>query len=242
MPERKTDMPDNENATPAQLNPDLAGYPTPEALVAGYRNSSDEGKRQRERADKLEGMLMQRLEQDGANHRQSVPDRNSNPEERLTQFGVPVDALEAYVGERINRAFAPIANGMQARGRIVADHPDYVQFETDVAQFIANDADLSARYPKMFEADPAGAMEYAFLKFGDSRRREVTSSSNGTVGSPIDASIPGSRGGESRRAPDNSQDLRTAYEKFAQTGSSKDAEAYAKLRLRSVIKDSFLNQ
>ncbi len=37
----------------APLNPDLAGYPTQEALVQGYRDSGAEAVRQRERADEL---------------------------------------------------------------------------------------------------------------------------------------------------------------------------------------------
>lgn len=228
------------NAQP--LNPDLAGYPSTEALVSGYRNSSEEGKRQRERADKLEALLMQSMAAAGSNSR-TVPDRRgSTPEDRLTEFGVPVDALEQYVTNRVQKAFEPIANGMQARGRIVNDHPDYAQFENDVAQFIGSDPELSARYPKMFEADPVGAMEYAFLKFGDSRRRTNPGNGNVTVGNPVDAAIPSSRAGEGRRAPDNSQQLQEAYERFQKSGRSTDAAAYAKLRLRSVIKDDFLNQ
>ena len=85
-------------------------------------------------------------------------------------------------------------------------------------------------------------MEYAFLKFGDSRRRQAPNPGNGVIGNSSDAAIPSSRGGDSRRAPDGSQELQSAFEQFQKTGSSKDAQAYAKLRLRSVIKDDFLNQ
>lgn len=235
-------MSTDANGPVAPLNPDLAGYPTPEALVAGYRNSSEEGKRQRERADKLEGLVTQLISaQTGSNSRSPVPDRGGSAEDRLTALGVPVDALEEYVGDRISKAFQPIANGMQARGRMVAERPDYIQFENEVARFIETDPDLNQRYPKMFEADPAGAMEYAFLKFGDSRRREAPAPME-TVGNPVDASIPSSRGGESRRVPDQSQELQSAFERYQKTGSPRDAEAYAKLRLRRVVSDDFLNQ
>lgn len=232
---------ENEQPTPQQpLNPDLAGYPSTEALVAGYRNSGAEAKRLREEKERLENLVVQ-LASNGSNSRAPVPDRTSTPESRLTDFGVPVDSLEQYVNERINRAFAPLTNGMQARGKMVAEHPDYVQFETDVARFIESDPSLSSSYPRMFEADPAAAMEYAFLKFGESRRRDVPLG-NTQLGNPVDASIPSSRGGESRRAPDNSQDLRAAFEQYQKTGSSRDAQAYAKKRLRDVITDDFLNQ
>lgn len=233
---------ENEQATPQQpLNPDLAGYPTTEALVAGYRNSGAEAKRLREEKERLESLVVQ-LAGNGSNSRPSIPDRALTPEARLTEFGVPVDSLEQYVNNQINRAFAPLTNGMQARTRLVSDHPEYVQFETDVARFIESDPSLSASYPRMFEADPTAAMEYAFLKFGESRRRETPVAGNGDMGNPVDASIPSSRGGDSRRAPDKTQELAAAFERFQKTGSSVDARAYARMRLKDVISDEFLNQ
>lgn len=226
---------------PQQLNPDLAGYPTVEALVAGYRNSSNEGKLQRERADKLEQLVTQQLQ--AQNERRNVPDRTKRPEDRLTDYGVPVDALEELVQDRLQKAFAPIQNGLQARGHIASKHPDYLQFENDVAQFIETDPDMSQRYPKMFASDPAGAMEYAFLKFADSRRSTLTGANgNGSREGLADASIPSSRAGDGRRAPDQNSVIQDAFERWQKSGSPRDAEAYAKARLRTVISDDFLNQ
>ena len=111
MPEQETPQ------TP--LNPDLAGYPDVTRLVDGYRSSSDEAKRQRDRADKYEALLGQMVANGVANPRQSVPDRSSSPEDRLTDLGVPVDALSAYVDKKLSQAFEPISRGMQARGKIV---------------------------------------------------------------------------------------------------------------------------
>src|SRR6185295_3325588 len=162
-------MPD-DNPTQPPLNPDLAGYPDTNSLVNGYRASSEEGKRQRERADKLEGLVTQLLSNGAANPRQGVPDRHASPEDRLTEFGVPVDALGDFITTRIGQALQPLSDGVQARQTIVGKHPDYVQFEHDVASFIATDPDLAQTYPALFKANPVAAMEYAFLKFGDSRR------------------------------------------------------------------------
>jgi hypothetical protein len=224
------------------LNPDLAGYPTVEALVAAKRSSDVEAKRLYDENQKKDALLSQALMNGFQNGRQSVPDRRAtSPEDRLTEVGVPADAMTEIIRREIQQAFTPLTNGIQARGKMVSDHPDYVQFETEVSQFIANDPDLSARYPKMFEADPAGAMEYAFLKFGDSRRR-ANPATDSRIGNPTDAAIPSSRAGEGRRAPDGSQALQEAYERYQRTGSSKDAQAYAKLRLHGVVKDEFLNQ
>jgi len=230
----------DEQTTPQpQLNPDLAGYPSVEALVQGYRSSGEEAKRLREKADKLESLMTQVFEQQAANQR-TVPNRSGRPEDRLTEFGVPVDALDEFVAGRVAKAFEPMARGIQARQTIVGSHPDYVQFEQDVANFIGNDPDLSQRYPRMFESDPAGAMEYAFLKFADSRRRSV-GSTTGAVGGSVDAAIPTSRAGEGRRAPDGDQGIRDAFERWQKSGSAQDAQNYAKARLRGVITDDFLN-
>lgn len=235
-------MPDEPNNQQAPLNPDLMGYPNVEALVAAKRAGDAEAKRLFDENLKKDQFISQFLTNGAPNGRQSVPDRRAaTPEDRLTEFGVPVDALNEFVGGAIRKAFEPLTNGMQARGKIVTEHPDYAQFENDVAQFIATDPDLSTRYPRMFEADPVGAMEYAFLKFGDSRRRTAQPAGDGRIGNPADAQIPSSRAGEGRRAPDGSQELQEAYEQFQKTGSSKDAQRYAKLRLRTVIKDDFLN-
>lgn len=238
-------MPD-EPITPtpqAPLNPDLMGYPNTEALVAAKRAGDAEAKRLFDENQKLNGIVAQFLTSGDPNGRQNVPDRRGRtPEEELTAMGVPVEALDNYFDKRFNKALAPLTNGVQARGKVVADHPDYIQFENDVANFINTDPDLSQRYPRMFEADPAGAMEYAFLKFGESRRRTIPAPPNGGAGNPVDAQIPTSRAGDARRAPDGSEELQKLYEEFQRTGSSRSAAAYAQARLHTVITDQHLNQ
>ena len=233
---------DANGQSPLPLNPDLAGYPTTEALVAGYRNSSAEAQRLRSENDKNNALLAQVLQNGLAGEpRRGVPDRSARPEDRLTDMGIPVDALEQYVNERVQGALAPIARGMAARGKMVTDHPDYVQFENDVAQFIGSDPGLSQSYGKMFEANPEGAMEYAFLKFGESRRRIGTQSNGSARDGIADAAIPGGRTGEGRRTPTQDSAIQEAFERYQKTGSSADAAAFAKARLRNVITDDFLN-
>ena len=232
----------NDNQSPLPLNPDLAGYPDVPSLVNGYRNSGAEAKRLREEVEKRDALLLQVVQNSAANQR-TVPDRRSStPEERLTEFGVPVDAINDIITAGVNKALQPLMRGVNARGKVVSDHPDYVQFEAEVARFIENDSELAQRYPKMFEADPEGAMEYAFLKFGESRRRTSAPPNGDGREGMHDAAIPTSRAGEGRRAPTEDQAVRDAFERFQKTGSTKDAAAFAKARLRSVIKDDFLNQ
>lgn len=233
----------NESVTPqAALNPDLMGYPTVEALVAAKRASDAEGKRLFDENQKKDALLAQIITQNGleGNPRQSVPDRRAGrPEDRLTEFGVPVDALREVVREEFGKAFAPISSGLQARGQIVANHPDYVQFESDVAQFIQTDPELSQTYGKMFEAAPVQAMEYAFLKFGESRRKAIGDQPSADPGR-ADAGLPTSRSGDGRRAPSQDSEIQDAFERYQKTGSQQDAVRYAKARLRGVIADDFL--
>lgn len=236
--------PQEGNQQPAgseNLNPDLAGYPTTEALVKGYRESGNEAKRQRERAEAAE-RAYQELIQSQANPRPQVPTRSARPEDRLSEFGVPVDALEEYVEGRLQKAFAPIAQGMSARTELLARYPDYNKFEADVAAFIQSDPNLNQSYQRMFQADPTGAFEYAFLKFGDSRRRTAGDHANDTSGETAHAAIPGNRNGDAMRQPaQGSADLQKAWSEYQRTGSPDAARNYAKARLHTVISDEFLN-
>jgi len=221
--------------------PDLAGYPSTDALVHGYRQSGAEAQRQKARADAAE----QQLAMLSANQKQAPQGNPYDPASELETLGIPLRALDAYVESkvqgRIAEAFQPIAAGFTARGKVAAEHPDYLKYEQDVASFINSDPQTAQAYNKMFSADPVGAMEYAYLKFGDSRRR-ARPSPNGSPEQAVHASIPSARHGDSRRAPDHEDSVRAAYERYQQTGSPRDAVVYAKARLRNVVTDEFLNQ
>jgi hypothetical protein len=93
----------------------------------------------------------------------------------------------------------------------------------------------------MFEANPEGAMEYAFLKFGQSRRQSLPETNGSSRNGVADAAIPGGRTGEGRRAPTQDSRIQEAFERYQKTGSTADAAAYAKTRLRNIISDEFLN-
>jgi hypothetical protein len=123
---------------------------------------------------------------------------------------------------------------------VVSEYPDYVTYEAEVNQFVQSDPEFSQRYARMFNADPVAAMELAFLKFGESRRKNVQPPAAPNAQEMVDASLPGERTGESRRAGEMGQsEVDEAYRKYQQSGTSQDAEAYAKLRLRQAIPDSF---
>lgn len=235
-------MADEANTQNQPLNPDLAGYPTTEALVAGYRASGEEAKRLKAELDKRDQLLGQFLTNGGQNVRQDVPSRAPRPEDRLTDFGIPVPDLAQFIDERVNRGvesvLKPLHTMANARQKIVAQHPDYVRYEQDVAQFVETDPQLSVSYPQMFAADPVGAMEYALLKFTDSRRQSGVAPQQGANGK-VDAGIPTSRAGEGRREPQGDAAIQEAFERFQRTGSSRDAKAYSQARLGPLLKEQF---
>lgn len=229
--------PTNIETSPA---PDLAGYPTPDALAQGYRASGAEAQRQKQRADALEQQMQAMF---AANQRQA-PQSTDPTIQQLTDLGIPVAAVEELierkVQSRIGEAFGSLQNGLHARNNVAAQYPDYVKFEHDVMAYINADPQTSHKYNAMFKVDPEGAVEYAFLKFGESRRRTAPQPQSGE--STVHATIPSNRSGESRRQPDAGDRVQNAWENYQRSGSKQAAEAYAKARLFNVVTDEFLNQ
>jgi hypothetical protein len=240
--------PNNDNGEAPPLNPDLAGYPSVDALVGGYRASGQEAKRLSEenlRISQERDQFRLLAAQAAANPRQDVPQRNgsANPYDRLAEYGVPSDAIREVITSEIQTAFQPLQRGFEARNQILARYPDYNKFESDVASYIQSDPALNQTYQRMFTADPVGAFEYAFLKFGEDRRRTHPQGGSGEImGDQAHAQIPNTRTGDARRMDATGDETREAYRKYQQTGSPQDAREYAKLRLRNVISDDFLNE
>lgn len=219
--------------------PDLAGYPSVEALVQGYRNSAQEAKRLRAEAE--------RLAQQVELPRQVVPQRD-RPQDVLAQFGIPAEPLESMIQERVERgiqqAFAPLARMNEGRQQVIARYPDYVKFEAEVAQYVNQDPERAQTYARMFNADPAGAMEYAMLKFSEEHRKTHPERREPRAEGAAHAAIPSSRQGDARQrgGDESARAVEEAFKRFQQEGTSAAAQAYAKARLRTVITDEFLNQ
>lgn len=224
-------------ATPPQ--PDLMGYPSVEALVQAKRASDAEAKRLHEENLRYQGMIQ-------AGNRQPIPQRASY-EEQLETLGIPLEALDQFVqtraGKVVETAFQPIAQSFQGRNTLLSQYPDYNKFEADVAQFIGSDPTLSQSYQKLFATDPPAAMEYAFLKFGESKRRSAKNDRQGNQASQqmADASIPGGRTGDARgrTAAPEQVELADAREHYNKT---RDPIPFAKAVYKHVIRDEFLNQ
>jgi len=225
----------DENDTPTPV--DFAGYPSPDELAKGYRASSAEAKRLAEENQRLQQMFQQQQAL-AANPRQDIPQR-SRPEDRLAEFGIPADALNEFVNERVGQALQPLVNGFQARGRVLQEYPDYQKFEADVAQYVNSDPAFAERYNRMFAADPVGAMELALLKFSDTKRKSTPPAPTPNAQQMVDASLPGVQTGETRSGNAGvDSEIDEARRRFEKSGSSADAETYALLRIRQTIPDS----
>lgn len=230
---------------PAQ--PDLMGYPSVEALVKAKRESDQEFRNLRAGYQTLE----QRLQQVEQSFRPAVPQRHGRPEDRLSEVGVPVDAVEAMIEERVaqrvTQAFQPLAQMATARNKLMGEYPDYQKFEAEIAAHIQSDPEREQRYNRMFQADPVGALEWAMGQYSENRRAQHKSSpQRGREPAEVaEAQLPSVRNGDARRAPQGGADAAQLTElanRYRETGSRRDAEAYAKARLHTVIKDDFLNQ
>lgn len=223
-------MDGDTNGASEPKQPDLMGYKSVEDLVAAKRASDQELKRIAEKVNGLEQAF-------NSYQRPQMPSRFNSPDEELGAYGVPVQALDTYVKQRLEQAFAPIAQGMQARQNIVARNPDYAKYESEIARFVTEDPNLQSRYQKMFQADPEAAMDYAAMKFSESRRETATPAKRE---SSREASIPSSRSGDARSTtstPDD--DVQRAKDHYQKTG---DPRYYAQARLRQTIDPEFYNR
>lgn len=234
-----------DNGGPANPDqPDLMGYATPDALAQAKRASDVEAKRLHDENIQLRELLTQR---DQPAPRQEIPNRQ-RPEDRLSELGIPLDALNEYVNNTVLQPIVQMVQGQaNARNHMLASYgQDYVKFEQDVAQHIRTDPALERRYQQMWQTDPIAATEYAFLKFGENRRKahpELPPEDNGVQrAQQSQAGIPTSRAGEARQQDFGPNDrVNRAFAEYQANPNKFTAEAYARARLSTVIRQEFLD-
>lgn len=227
----------DQNGDGAANQPDLAGYPSVEALAQAYRQSGAEAKRLKAEAD----AYRQRVDE---LQRPAIPQR-PRPEEYFQQIGVEPDQLQALVDQRLNQALAPITRGFEARNRVVARMPDYSKHEAEIAQWIQEDPARADAYNRAFMGgDPALAMEWAALSYSHEKRKSTRNARDDQQQDAAHGAIPTNRQGDSRRSPNEGYDaaVNKARERYEQTGSRQDAESYARLRLHKIVSEEHLNQ
>lgn len=228
--------PDDQTPQQPPIPRKWAGYDTPEELERGYLASSEEAKRLKAERDQYAQMLTQR------NQPQPQPGPQ-DPWSELEALGIPQGPLKAALATEFSNYMAPVMRGIQARPSVMAEHPDYAQYEAKVAEWLQGDQRRQATYQSMFQTDPAAAMEWSFLKFGDEeRRRQPAVEEKPRRRAASEAQIPSARSGDSRREPEDRAEEQELFDNFMKTRSSQDAERFAKARLKKAIPDSFFQQ
>lgn len=238
-------MADEQEQSQQAQPQDFGGYGSLQELVKAKNASGEEAKRWKTAAEQA----LNELRGLAQNARTEVQSRQTGPFDRLEQeYGVPGsllrDAVQAEARTLLRQELMPLQQGLNARGQLIAQYQDYNKYEADVAQYINSDPSLQQQYDMMFQANPVGAMEYAYLKYGDARRRQVGQDPQPKEperqAAAAQAQIPTQRGADSRNPQAGEQeDLSRAWEHYQKT---KNPAAYVKARLRRVIPDSFLNQ
>jgi hypothetical protein len=231
-------MPPDDQTPQSQQQPPIprkwAGYDTPEELERGYLASSEEAKRLKAERDQYAAMFAQQ---------QRPADTPQDWRSEAESLGVAPRLLERAFSELFQKELAPVMRGVEARPRVMAEHPDYAQYEAKVAEWLQGDQRRQATYQSMFQTDPAAAMEWSFLKFGDEeRRRQPAVEEKPRRRAASEAQIPSARSGDSRREPDDRAEDQELFKRFMETRSPQDAERFAKSRLKKAIPDSFFQQ
>jgi hypothetical protein len=205
-----------------------------------YAASSEEGKRLAQTVQQLQASYVQ--------PRQNVPNR-APYEEELETVGMPLNALDQMIGNRVQQgiaqAFEPFQRGIQARQTMVGRYKDYNKFESETMEYVNSDPELQASYARTFQADPGVAAEWAYLKFGNDKRKAHGNrggGSNSPQEDQIEAQIPSQRSGDARRIPQDGGAVQEARRAWEQNKNPTTAALYAKARLKSAIPDEFLNQ
>lgn len=230
----------------ATANPpaeDYAGRRDLDDLRQAYRASGQEAQRLAQ-----ENQLLR--QQQAANPpRPEVPQREVDPYSELEAMGVPRTSLQSAIQREAAQFFAPVVRQLegqaQARNHMLANYgKDYVTFEQDVAQHIQSDPQMQQRYQALFSTDPVAAVEYAYLKFGETQRRAAPQPEQQDRAErrsqQAQAAIPSGRNGEARQAPSNRDNVQRAFEAYQKNPNRTTAEAFAKARFKEAIPDSFL--
>jgi hypothetical protein len=230
---------ENEQGQPANQAPpvDYGPYSNPQELLNGYRASSSEAQRLKAELDALRSQA--------ANPRMEIPQRSASPLEELETLGIPTRALDAVIQDRLTQAFAPLAQQIQgqqrARQHMLSTYgQEYVKFQPEVAQFVGSDPVMNETYTRMSAADPVAAEEWAYLRFGEVKRRQNPEPQPRDKAKATEHSIPTSRQGDARNGPSQEQEMvEAAREQAFKTGSKRDIERFGSMRLRQAISKRF---
>lgn len=191
-------------------------YRDPESLERAYMELQTHSNQQHSRLLEMEERManLERIKQAASEH---------NPAEALDELGIPVDDVRLLIQREVDAKLQPIFELQRARETVTKAYPDFDKLEDDVAQWLSQNRHLAERYGRMFQADQAGAMEWAINGY-----LKATESNNSDRRNP-DASLPPQNSGMSRDATGiDAEEIKKEMDRAQQTG---DWGRYVTLRL-----------
>ena len=222
--------------TPPTSNPPAAerpvwerlGYTNELELERAVYNSRSEGSRLAARVSELENDYRVMPSQAAAARR---------PSDELATIGIPTDALDAYVDERLNARLRPVLATNQALNRVKAENPDFARFEPQWNAWLSAHPEVNQRLQDALSSAPDNAdfiLEGAFSRFAREARMAAPQPPNGTTGPmvPTDATLPVTQGsGAATRGPaeQNAMPSREDFELMRQRARRGDQRAQLEL-------------
>lgn len=173
---------------------------------------------------------------------QSQPQR-PDPLSVLEDYGIPPQAVGQAIREvaraeaaaMFETAMAPLAAGVQARGTVMQQFPDFAQREPEIAGFIRSDPVLSQRYDRLSQTDPQAAMEWAYLQHS----RVLGQRPRTPAAQPVTpALMPASSSVSERKQPENADGAERLQRAMDYYNVYRDPQPYVRERLKGLIPDS----
>lgn len=226
--------------------PDLMGYDSPEALVAAKRSSDAEAKRladenrtMKEQLGQIMPMLAER-----ANPAERMQQRDHYA--ALNEIGIPVgdlqEAIKMEARKMVRDELAPLVAAGSAREQMIANYPDFQKFEPQLNQFLQANPEVNEQYQwalRNASQNPKAAqmaMEWTYLRYGESERRNHGGAVQAEDTNPAPAAIPSSSSQD--RSGQQSGDIEQMKRAFEYGQKFGDWRAYAHERLKGILPDS----
>jgi hypothetical protein len=224
---------DNDAGKPAPAGPTpkrWAGkFNSPEEMETGHdhlQHTLTERTTELENERRLRSELEQVLQ--NVAERMSPADRmthRSAAEETLINQGLPLDAMDAFISERIARGvgkaldekLAPLTRGAQTQQMLEEEFPNIDR--NDVDQFLRSNPDIRKRYSTKLNEDVTGAMYYAYAQFAQANREnlDLSGQAEQQARRRRDAMLPSSES-VGHQPPVEGPSLADQFDNFLKTG------------------------
>lgn len=173
---------------------------------------------------------------------------SSEHRERLSEYGIPVDAVEGLVQDAVEKRMQRFGQELGAVQQIAAD-PWMVSHAEQIANFVASDPRRSESYNRLNQADPQAALEYATGLYRASTGGRPAGDGLESWTKETRMLMPGVPSAQQQQPPPvshpvygNGNAVEQARAEYNRTGTREAARQYAKARLKTVIDENWLRQ